>query len=559
MIGVPKGLSTALRAAVIVAAMATFFVIATRHIDLPGLYYDEALFYPPAAKLYADCGIQASIRYKIGCVPIVLQPPYLGALKSWLYAGLFSVVDPSPLTIRLPMILLQFASIVLLVLTWAPRMGRAYGLLLFAILCTDTIAIFHARIDWGPYVIANFFKVATLCAAIAWVETGRPTSLVLAGLSMTLGVFDKLNFVWVVGAVSTAFLLVYGREILSAVRASRASRLILLISSATIAGAVLLLASRTLGMQRPAFLHQYGAFDLGNQITRVWSLLVGTLDKAPFGFVFEAPWPGLKLASLVFTVSLVVGLALTLALPVVRARLGHQDPISVKLAYAAVLTLILCFLYVAMVLTKETSGPHHVIVVSLLWPLQVVLCGVALVALADRFAPSLAGAAHVPLAIATAAILLHNLVAAVVFHRALDRGVYGNPNFSPAIYKLAKFIDTHPGPTVASVDWGFGNGLMALIKPGTQGRLRDLWWTFTMIGDGQESPLTPAKIFPKQGSTMFILRPEEIARFKQANLGFAAAVKPGCERSESAIRDKDGGKVIVVVTMPNSCLRTDAP
>lgn len=107
MIGVPTGLSTALRAAVIVAATATFFVMATRHIGLPGLYYDEALFYPPAAKLYADCGIQLSIKYKIGCVPIVLQPPYLGALKSWLYAGLFSVVDPSPLTMRLPMILLQ--------------------------------------------------------------------------------------------------------------------------------------------------------------------------------------------------------------------------------------------------------------------------------------------------------------------------------------------------------------------------------------------------------------------------------------------------------------------
>jgi hypothetical protein len=53
------GLSAALRAAIIVTATAAFFVIATRHIDLPGLYYDEALFYPPAAKLYADCGIQA--------------------------------------------------------------------------------------------------------------------------------------------------------------------------------------------------------------------------------------------------------------------------------------------------------------------------------------------------------------------------------------------------------------------------------------------------------------------------------------------------------------------
>jgi hypothetical protein len=50
MIGVPTGLSAALRAAIIVTATAAFFVIATRHIDLPGLYYDEALFYPPAAK-----------------------------------------------------------------------------------------------------------------------------------------------------------------------------------------------------------------------------------------------------------------------------------------------------------------------------------------------------------------------------------------------------------------------------------------------------------------------------------------------------------------------------
>ena len=53
MIRVPIRLSTALRAAVIVVATAAFFVIATRHFDLPGLYYDEALFYPPAAKLYA--------------------------------------------------------------------------------------------------------------------------------------------------------------------------------------------------------------------------------------------------------------------------------------------------------------------------------------------------------------------------------------------------------------------------------------------------------------------------------------------------------------------------
>jgi hypothetical protein len=166
--------------------------------------------------LYLGCDIPASVKYAIGCVPIVLQPPYLGALKAWLYAALFSVVDPSMLTIRLPMILVQFASIVLLVTTWAPRIGRAAALVLFVILCTDTASIFHARIDWGPYALANFFKVAAVCFAIVWVETGRPRMLALLGLSAVLGIYDKLNFLWVVGSLTASLLVVYGREVISA-------------------------------------------------------------------------------------------------------------------------------------------------------------------------------------------------------------------------------------------------------------------------------------------------------------------------------------------------------
>ena len=42
---------------------------------------------------------------------------------------------------------------------------------------------------------------------------------------------------------------------------------------------------------------------------------------------------------------------------------------------------------------------------------------------------------------------------------------------------------------------------LALIKPGTQGRLHDLWWTFIMIGDGRESPLTPANILSRDRDT----------------------------------------------------------
>lgn len=541
--------------AIIVIAVSTtaFFVIATRHLNAPGLYYDEVLFYPPAAKLYADCGLAAGIKYQIGCVPIILQPPYLGALKSWLYAGLFLLVDPSPVTLRLPMVLLQFASIVLLVTVWAPRIGRRYAILLFVILCTDTIAIFHARIDWGPYAIANFFKVATLCTAITWVETKRRSMLALTGLSMVLGLYDKLNFFWVIAALSAALLLTYGREVFAALR-TYGSRLILLASCVAITGVALLFGMAIWGLHLDS-----PDLDVLRQSARVWNLIGSTLNEGPFGFVFRAPWPGLKLAAGVFTCGLFVGWLLVFALPLLRLRLGREDPTAVKVAYAAFLTLILSFLYVAMVLTKETSGPHHAIVVSLLWPLQIVLCGVALVTLAARFVPTLRALAYLTIATAAAAIVVHNVVAAVVFHRALDRGVYGNANFSPTLYKLAKFVAAHPGLTVASVDWGIHNGLLALAEPGTQERFRDLWPTFTDIGKGNASPVAPANILGKQGLTMFVLHPEAISTFKESFLGFEASVKPGCTHSSSLIRDKHGGAIFLAVILPNSCLRDQSP
>ena len=251
--------------------------------------------------------------------------------------------------------------------------------------------------------------------------------LALLGLSAVLGVFDKLNFLWVVGSLAASLLLIYRSEVISALRNHPRSRLILVISIIAGVGITLLLAV-------PASERSFGrpTFDLGFQASHVWALLTVTLNQGPWGHVFRGePWPGLNLASMVFFAGLVVGWMLVLATPYLRAKLGRSNSVCVHVAYAAFLTLIISFLIIAMVATKETGGPHHVIVVSLIWPLQVVLCGVALAALAGSFLPSLRGVAYVPLVIAAALLVVHNVVAAVVFHRALDRGTTGNANFSP--------------------------------------------------------------------------------------------------------------------------------
>ena len=177
-----------------------------------------------------------------------------------------------------------------------------------------------------------------------------------------------------------------------------------------------------------------------------------------------------------------MGWILILATPYLRAKLGRSNFVCGRTAYAAFLTLIISFLIIAMVATKETG--HHLIVVSLLWPLQVVLCGVALVALTDRLLSSQPGPAHVPLVIAATLLVVHNVVAAVVFHRALDRGTTANANFSPAIYQLVKFVEARSQLPVVSVDWGINNNLLALTNVGPRQRFRDLWATFTEIGKG---------------------------------------------------------------------------
>jgi hypothetical protein len=185
-----------------------------------------------------------------------------------------------------------------------------------------------------------------------------------------------------------------------------------------------------------------------------------------------------------------------------------------------------------------------------------VLSGAGLVALANRFMPSLRGVAHLPLAAAVVLLLLQNVVAAVVFHRALDHGATGNPNFSPAIYKLVKFVDAHPKLPVVSVDWGTQTSLMALANSGPRRRFRDLWPTFIAIGNGTVPPSRLSKMLGAKGETLFVMHPDAAATFEPALAGFTAVVKRECRNAPVQIRDEQGSVVFLAVILPNTCLRT---
>ena len=105
--------------------------------------------------------------------------------------------------------------------------------------------------------------------------------LALLGLSAVLGVDDKLNFLWVVASLAVALILVYGREVIAAIRDDPKSRIILIISALW-----LVLASRC---SPPAgFRVALQASDLGPGLSNFPSVAAPHFDPEPgaLGHVF---------------------------------------------------------------------------------------------------------------------------------------------------------------------------------------------------------------------------------------------------------------------------------
>src|SRR6266850_2058173 len=92
------------------AAIAILFIgSAMLFVPRLGIYADEALI---GNGIYARGAPWYSWTFGDSELPIMLIS-YVGALKTWIYSGIFSIWQPGPLSLRLPMVLLAAASLIL--------------------------------------------------------------------------------------------------------------------------------------------------------------------------------------------------------------------------------------------------------------------------------------------------------------------------------------------------------------------------------------------------------------------------------------------------------------
>ncbi len=426
-----------LRRASLIAVCAFFFLAGLAILPLPGVQNDEALFATPLYEPAYDFCYVTVLRHK---VPLLIMS-YLGTLKTWIYWLVFKIARPSVWSVRLPVLLMGVATLWLFWRVLERLGGLRAAIVGTALLATDAIFVLTTVLDWGPVALQHLLLVGALALALRFHDTGSGRALFGMFLLLGLALWDKALFLWVLGGLVVAAVVILPRELW---RAFRWHRLALAAAGLCLGAAPLIYhnllkpgdtlrsnASFTLRELGPKSVALYETLNGRGLLTYLvcerWmgmprppktalehvAVRVGGIAREPRASIF--PW---------------VVLAAVLLLPL--ARRTRRAALFFLIAFAVA--------WFQMAVTERAGASvHHVV---LLWPLPHLL--VALVA-AEMLRP----AAAVVIAVACGS----NLLVLNQYYTQMVR--FGSPSvWSDAIFTLTNRLrDLRPNH-IFMMDWG---------------------------------------------------------------------------------------------------------
>ena len=187
--------------------LAVYIALSVRHIWCPGLGYDEVMWTSVAINR-PDGGW---IAWSIGRWPVLLALPYIGTLKGYIYAPILTLFGTTPLSIRLPMILLGAAGIAMTFAAARRTIGTTSAILIALFLAINPEIVQRLRHDLGPAAPDFVLRAACLLLLLRYAEKERPRDAFLFWLLAFVGVWQKLTFIWYINAYVFAFVLLRGK------------------------------------------------------------------------------------------------------------------------------------------------------------------------------------------------------------------------------------------------------------------------------------------------------------------------------------------------------------
>jgi hypothetical protein len=423
---------------------ALFVVSGSLWIWRPGIQSDEALFtvgmYPP---FYYPPVSTARI---FGRDYALMVMSYVGSLKTHLWMPVFALWGTSPLTIRLPALLIGAASVWLFFLLLRRTLGVQAALVGVALLATDSLYLFTVRWDWGPVALQHLMLVGGLYALVR-------RRIGIAFFLFGLGMWDKALFAWSLVGMAVAGLAAFHREI----------RAHLSLKNAAIA--ILAFAAGAYPLIRYNVKHDWVTFR-GNAVRGTEPLLEKaqvlrySFDSTVLGApILRDGWDGrqneprtpLERATEAFSklfgsphrnAHFWLMMAGLLALPLV-----WRTPARRAILFAAIFMAVV---WAQMAWAKNGgTSIHHTV---LLWPMPILIIAAA----ASRL-PSRIAAAGATLAV------FWNLAVTASWYTDLNR--FGaQPAWTDAIYQVADALENARPVRVCALEWGFFDNIRALTE-----------------------------------------------------------------------------------------------
>lgn len=552
------------------AAVLLYLALALPQLALPGLHYDEAkeaglnameMLLRQDVHAFRAAGLQVGTVF----LPLMVQD-YIGALDIYLALPFLALLGVSVPALRLLGVTLGLGTLLLVwrlgielsramtqkpdgmsgesrpqarqVDRWPGPTGEIAALLLAV---SPTFVFWHRQGIFVTNVVVTL-AVATVWAAMRWQRTGQPRYLYLAALLAGLGLWAKLLFVWVLGAMAGVALPIWALGQRQTARGRPAMRRLLLApalfllalsplilfnlqTSGTLRSIFGNLGQSYYGVQNAAFLENLSA-RFGQLVAllrgdHLW-YLGGPLANG------WAPWA----AAVLPLVALVVA--------------------ALRRRRRAVVTLSLAILFVLLLLVQASFTVSGLFIThfAIIQPFAILLAALAADSIAqtdpDERRKRLAQAALPGLAAATLALwFIGDLQTSVRYHQALAQSG-GHATHSDSIYRLAQWLDERQVKQPLALDWGID----APVRYLTQNRVQPLEIFGYDQLDAPDPGFEPRALqFLSDPSRFYIVRmpTDAVFRGRREALEALAAARNLKLDIEEAFYDRSGKTMFVIL------------
>jgi hypothetical protein len=205
----PTRIETGCQAMLVVLGLVVFLALCLYQIELPGLHYDEAreagvpamqLLMGQPVETFRDSGIRST-----GKVFPLMVTDYIGALNVYLLLPFFALLGSNVPALRLMPIV--FAALTLLLTYLLARQGfnRRVAAMTFLLLAVNPSFIFWSRQGVFVTSITATIAMTSLLCWLRWYRRGQARYLYWGAYLFGLGLYAKLLFLWVIGALGATF------------------------------------------------------------------------------------------------------------------------------------------------------------------------------------------------------------------------------------------------------------------------------------------------------------------------------------------------------------------